>query len=130
MRTSLVTESFKRAINKIKGLNEGNLPKMLWHSDQGSQYTSYEYVNEILKVGKISYSTKGTPTDNGGQESFFGRLKEETLSEMQECETLEELKKLVKEKLNYYNYKRLHTRIKYQTPSAFTLISLKNKISV
>jgi transposase InsO family protein len=127
MQTSLVINSFKQAVKQIKNLNQGKLPEMLWHSDQGTQYTSYEYVNQILKIGKISYSTKGTPTDNGGQESFFGRLKQETLHELQDCDSIEELRKLVKKKIDYYNNRRLHTSIKYMTPRAFTALSLKNK---
>lgn len=95
--------------------------------DQGSQYTSYDYVDIVLKAGfTLSYSTPGTPTENPGQESFFGRLKDESRDEFQEMETFEELKKLIDSKMSYYNNRRLHTSLKLQSPKKFTLNFIKN----
>lgn len=72
----------------------GQIPqKPLFHQDQGSQYTSYPYVEEALKHGTLSYSTPGTPTENPGQESFFGRFKDEWADEIRELETFEQIKK-------------------------------------
>lgn len=127
METSLVMNSFKKAIKylKKKGIKIGKRKKgILFHSDQGSQYTSYEYVEEVLKIAKLSYSTPGTPTDNPWQESFFGRFKDEWKDEINELESFEEVEKFIKEKIKYYNYKRLHTGINYQTPYFFTKNSL------
>ena len=127
METKLVTGSFKQAILNIKKLL-GKLPKeLLCHSDQGSQYTSYEYVDLVLKANlTLSYSTPGTPTENPGQESFFGRLKDESRDEFQEMRTFEELKKLIDKKISYYNNRRLHTSLKRQSPKKFTLNFIKN----
>lgn len=80
MDTKIVKESLKIAVGKIKKiLTVKNIKNkdIIFHSDQGSQYTSYEYVTDILKLGILSYSNPGTPTENSGQESFFGRLKGE-----------------------------------------------------
>ena len=122
MEAKLTIGSFRLAILVMKKLI-GKLPdNLLSHSDQGSQYTSYEYVNEVLKNSLIlSYSTPGTPTENPGQESFFGRLKDECKHEFLEMETFEELKKLISKKINYYNNDRLHTSLKLQTPKKYTL---------
>lgn len=127
METKLVINSFRRAIQNIKKLLK-KLPKeLLWHSDQGSQYTSYDYVNEVLKNGfTLSYSTPGTPTENAGQESFFGRLKDECKDEFREMTTFEELKKLIDKKISYYNNERLHTSLNLQSPKKFTLNYIKN----
>lgn len=127
METKLTLASFKQAIWTIKKLL-GKLPKeLLCHSDQGSQFTSYEYVETVLKCGlALSYSTPGTPTENPGQESFFGRLKDENRDEFLEMETFEELEKLINKKISYYNNKRLHTSIKLQSPKKFTLNFIKN----
>lgn len=127
METKLVLASFKQAILTIKKLL-GKLPKeILCHSDQGSQFTSYEYVETVLKAGlTLSYSTPGTPTENPGQESFFGRLKDECKEEFLEMETFEQLKKLIVQKISYYNDKRLHTSIGLQSPKKFTLNFIKN----
>ena len=100
---------------------------MLSHSDQGTQYTSYDYVNLVLARGlTLSYSTPGTPTENPGQESFFGRLKDESRDEFLEMETYEELEKLIDRKLGYYNNKRLQRSLKCQTPKKFTNDFIKN----
>ena len=127
MEAKLVIASFKQAILTIKKLL-GKLPKkLLSHSDQGSQYTSYEYVETVLKTGlTLSYSTPGTPTENPGQESFFGRLKDECKEEFLEMETFEKLEKLIGQKISYYNDKRLHTSLGLQSPKKFTLNFIKN----
>lgn len=113
------------AKKKIKKLIWQLPKKMIWHQDQGSQYTSYSYVDAIAQVGIISFSTKGTPTDNPGQESFFGRFKDEWADDMQELQTQEELKKFIKNKIRYYNNKRRHTSIDYIAPKTFTKKFLK-----
>ena len=127
MEAKIVIESFRQAVWTIKKLL-GKLPKeLLCHSDQGSQYTGYEYVETALKTGlTLSYSTPGTPTENPGQESFFGRLKDESKDEFLEMETFEALKKLINKKIRYYNNKRLHTSLNLQTPRKFTLSFIKN----
>jgi putative transposase len=125
METELVLSSLKKAIKylKKKGLK---IPKnILFHSDQGSQFTSYEYVNAILQIGMISYSTPGTPTENPGQESFFGRFKDEWRGEIRELKSFKEVKKFIESKIKYYNYQRLHTSIGYQAPYIFTKSTLK-----
>ncbi len=127
MEAKLVIASFQQAILTIKKLL-GKLPKeLLWHSDQGSQYTSYDYVEEVLKSKfTLSYSTPGTPTENPGQESFFGRLKDESKDEFLEMETFEQLKKLIDKKISYYNNKRIHTSLNLKSPKKFTLNLIKN----
>ncbi len=119
--------SLKKAIARIKGLI-GYIPEeLLCHSDQGSQYTSYKYIDMVLKNKIVlSYSTPGTPTENAGQESFFGRFKDENKHEFLEMESFLEIKKLISKRINYYNDKRLHTSIKLKSPKKFTLNFIKN----
>ena len=125
METSLVLRSLKKAIKYLKKKKIKFRKDTIFHSDQGSQFTSYEYVNAILQIGKISYSTLGTPTENPGQESFFGRFKDEWQAEIKELKSFIEVKKFIEGKIKYYNYQRLHTSIKNQTPYFFTKNSLK-----
>jgi putative transposase len=125
METSLVLGSLKKALKFLKK-KKLKIPKsILFHSDQGSQMTSYEYVSAVLQIGQLSYSTPGTPTENPGQESFFGRFKDEWRDEIRELQTFPEVKKFVQTKIKYYNYHRLHTSIKNQTPYNFTKSTLK-----
>jgi len=125
METELVLSSLKKVVGYLKRKNIEIPKNIIFHSDQGSQFTSYEYVNAILQVGKISYSTPGTPTENPGQESFFGRFKDEWRGEIRELKNYSEVKKFIESKIKYYNYQRLHTSIGYQAPYIFTKKSLK-----
>lgn len=129
METSLVMQSLNMATKTMKTL-WGQLPpkvKLLFHQDRGTQYTSYQYVQAILGLGIISYSDPGTPTHNPGQESFFGRFKDDWKDEIAEIETFEDLKIFVKSKINYYNYERRHTSIGLVAPWTFTKSFLKNR---
>lgn len=46
------------------------------HSDQGSEYRSYEYFEALEKYNiSASMSRKSSPWENGSQESFYGKLK-------------------------------------------------------
>ena len=97
MKTELVLKSLEKAKKNIKKLTKKkSLPSnLICHSDQGSQYTSHEYTNAVLKSNMtLSYSTPGTPTENPGQESFFGRFKDECQKEINEIQNFKELKKL------------------------------------
>jgi len=123
MDANLVRSSFKRACKNIRHLC-GRLPKLLWHQDRGSQYTSYEYVEDVLQVGALSYSQKGRPTDNPGQESCFGRFKDEWEQEIGELQSFKDVVRFIDKKMRYYNHKRLHTSIGNQTPCAFTKAQL------
>jgi len=125
--SSLVRRSLKQALKKIRSLIGTIRKEVIIHQDQGSQYTSYGYIEDVLAVATISYSTKGTPTDNPGQESFFGRFKDEWEDELLELETFDKLERFIQTKIHYYNAKRLHTRIGNQTPLKFTKEFLKKR---
>jgi len=125
MDVDIVRSSLKFATKTIKKLtkkfvSKKNKNKILFHQDQGSQYTSYAYVEDVMKIGKISYSTPGTPTENPGQESFFGRFKEDYADEIREIKTFKEVERFIKKKMRYYNHKRIHTSIGYTNPYSFT----------
>jgi len=127
METELVINSFQMALRAIKKIANVIPEKLICHQDQGSQYTSYEYVDLVLKNKLIlSYSAPGTPTDNPGQESFFGRLKDDNQAEFNEVKNFKKLEKLIKNKMKYYNNKRLHTSLKNKSPKKFTINFIKN----
>ena len=80
-----------------------------------------------MKFAHMSYSNPGTPTHNPGQESFFGKFKDDWRDEIAEMETFEALEKFVKEKIKYYNDERRHTSIELVSPWNFTKSFLKNR---
>ena len=95
-------------------------PGVIHHSDQGVQYASAEYTEELKAHGfQISMSRRGNPYDNATMESFFKTLKQEEVY-LYEYETIDD----VKARLPYfieevYNRKRLHSAIGYIPPSEF-----------
>lgn len=120
----LVFKSLNMAIDKIKK-KIGIIPKtLIFHQDRGSVYTSYSYVNKILSMAKLSFSAPGTPTDNAGQESFFGRFKNEWSDEILLINDQKDAILFIKNKIKYYNYERIHTTIGYQSPARFTSLFL------
>ncbi len=126
MEASLVNKSLEMAKLSIRKLVKKIPNKLLCHSDQGSQYTSYEYTNMVLMSNmRLSYSTPGTPTENSGQESFFGRLKEDCQDEISELKTFKDLEKYLVKRMKYYNRKRIHTSIGLQSPLKFTKTFIK-----
>lgn len=130
MTEDLAVKSFERAAKNIKRLARKmqiKLSKILCHQDRGSQFTGYRYVENVLKSNFVlSYSAPGTPTHNPGQESFFGRMKDENQDLFNEIKDFKSLEKLVNKLLNDYNRGRLHTSINNQTPAEFTKNFFKN----
>lgn len=88
------------------------------HSDQGNEYDSYDYVNQLIEDKVvISMSEKGHPWENGFQESFYSHFKLD-LGWTNQFETLPELIEAIHLQIYYYNTKRIHTKLKTQ-PQTF-----------
>lgn len=84
-----------------------NAKDVIIHSDQGFQYTSYEYQNMCRRYSfQISMSRKGTPLDNAVIESFHGRLKTETIHN-NDIHSVEELKSMVIDWIDFYDRQRI-----------------------
>ena len=101
----LVIDTLNEAISKRK-----DVFGLILHSDQGFQYTSYQYKaicnsNNI----QISMSRKGTPIDDSPMESFHGILKKETLYN-NNITSLQEYQKLVEDWILFYNTSRLKSK--------------------
>lgn len=89
----------------------GEVPKYI-HSDQGSEYRSEKYTGYVKGQNIIlSMSDKGSPWQNGQMESFMGKFKEES-GDLNRFETLPELIEYIYQQINYYNNKRIHTKLK------------------
>lgn len=90
------------------------------HSDRGSQYCSDAYQQLIKRYGlRCSMSRKGNCWDNAVAESFFHTLKIELIYQTN-YQTKEETKQNIFQYLEvYYNRKRRHSSIDYQTPYEF-----------
>lgn len=99
----------------------GTLKGLIVHQDQGSPYTSGDYLTAILeRQAFVSYSRPATPGDNLVNEAFFSRLKAEWGEQLTEAKTFEALRQLVSQAIAYYNTERYYTSIGCQTPAQFT----------
>jgi len=90
------------------------------HSDQGVQYTSKVYRQQLHEAGLIaSMSRKGMPYDNAVMESFFGSLKLE-LTHHERFVDREEARSKVFDYIEvFYNRQRLHSSLGYRSPTEF-----------
>lgn len=101
----LVIDTLNEAISKRKDVNG-----LILHSDQGFQYTSFEYKSICKSNGiTISMSRKGTPIDDSPMESWHGLLKKETLHN-NNITSLQEYQRLVEEWILFYNTTRLKSK--------------------
>jgi putative transposase len=82
------------------------------HSDQGSEYRSFNYLNLLKSLNiKPSMSAKASPWQNGYQESFYSGFKLE-LGQPDIYPTLGELVEAIANQIHYYNHLRIHTALK------------------
>lgn len=92
---------------------------LLHHSDQGSQYTSSDYL-DLLKECRcqISMSGVGNCYDNAAMESFFSTLKTECAGGQFESQV--QARTAIFEYIEvWYNRQRLHSTLGYLSPVEF-----------
>lgn len=119
--SELVVRSWKKALIMIKRLTGSSIKDMVIHQDRGSVYTGAEYISAVLKEKvRLSYSRRGEPGDNAVNEAFFSRLKEEWRDVFIEARSFDELQKMVRKAIDYYNNERYHSAIGLKAPLAFT----------
>jgi putative transposase len=117
MNTSLLLNTLNMALDN-RGKNHKGL---IFHSDQGSQYTSLIVQSYLKERGIIqSVSRKGNCWDNACAESFFKSLKAEMIDDKHKNYSLTQMKALVFDYIHvYYNQIRSHSSIGYLSPVLF-----------
>ena len=114
-----ITDMLDKAFDKIP-----DNTKLILHSDQGWQYQMKQYQYRLKQKGIIqSMSRKGNCLDNAVMENFFGLLKSELLY-LQQFDSLEHLKNELIEYIDYYNNRRIKSKLKGLTPVQFRRQSL------
>lgn len=108
---SLVSTMLHQAFTR---LNDKEKPMI--HSDQGWHYQMKQYRHVLKKRGMTqSMSRKGNCYDNAVIENFFGILKSEFLY-LKEFESIEHFKQELEQYIDYYNQKRIKTKLKGMSP--------------
>lgn len=106
----LVFDTFDRAIA------ENPMASPLFHSDRGFQYTSKIFKNKLDSINATqSMSRVARCIDNGPMEGFWGILKSE-MYYLRQFDTFDELKKAIDEYIEFYNTRRLQSKLKGMTP--------------
>jgi putative transposase len=94
----------------------------IFNTDQGSQYTSNEFVNLILDNGiKLSMDGKGRAIDNIYCERHWRSYKQEYLY-IHAPENGNQLFKGTSQYYDFYNYQRKHQSLNERTPSQLFLL--------
>ena len=93
-------------------------PGVLHHSDRGSQYCSHDYQQLLRGYGMTaSMSRKGNCWDNAPMESFFNSLKNERVFHRRYADRAEAKADLFDYIEVFYNRKRRHSSLNYQSPA-------------
>ena len=89
---------------------------LLFHSDQGANYTSRTFRTYLKELGiKSSFSNPGEPHDNAVMESFNTTLKKEEFY-VRHYRSERDLKDSIKEYIEFYNSYRIHSYNNKKTP--------------
>lgn len=119
LETTLVKEALKQAL-----VDRRPAPGLLHHSDRGSQYASSAY-RALLHSCRIrpSMSAAGHCYDNAAMESFWSTLKTEWLH-TKNFESHQDAQLAIFDYINtFYNPKRLHSALGYQSPVEYERIN-------
>lgn len=113
---SQITDMLEKAFNKIP-----DNTNLILHSDQGWQYQMKQYQYLLEKKGiRQSMSRKGNCLDNACAENFFGILKTELYYvKEKKYKNIEELEKDIIEYIDYYNNRRIKSKLKGMSPVKF-----------
>lgn len=102
-----------------------NIPD-IHNSDQGSQFTSDEYLGLLKQYDhiRISMDHKGRCFDNIFVERLWRTIKYEEVY-LKSYESPKEARQSLTEYLKFYNTERLHQSLKYKTPAEVYVTSFK-----
>jgi putative transposase len=119
--TQLVVDVLQDAVTKR------NTHPYIFHSDQGSEYTSNICIEWLIKHKILpSHSPKSKPWKNGHQESFYDKFKLE-FGKASRHGTIEKLIEAIGRYIHYYNTRRIHSALKMPPRSFFEKeISMQN----
>lgn len=110
----------------LKHMRKINLSGMILHSDHGTQYSSYDYIQLSKKMGfSISMSRVGNSLDNREAEYFFSNIKSEVLNNLNLHKySFERVHGVISEYIRWYNNERPQSILHWKTPEQFAQMSI------
>lgn len=113
--TSLTTAALVKAVKRRRPR-----PGLLFHTDRGSEYRSYEVQAVLQKYGIVpSMNRPYRSVDNAEMESFFKTLKGDVIRG-KTYRSFRVLRRDLSSYINhFYNPKRLHSSLGYRSPVEF-----------
>lgn len=107
--------------SKVMEINLRSPPSgLIHHSDRGSQYASHDYQALLKQHGMIAImSRKGNWWDDSPVERFFSSLKREWTGDQLYKTRRAAIADVREYVAMYYNSKRLHSTLDYQTPMEY-----------
>jgi transposase InsO family protein len=124
LSTTLITQDTILAAWRMAIINRPIQQPLIFHSDQGIQYASYLFTNELNKYNVIqSMSRKGNCWDNAVAENFFKILKSELVKHSVFYSILQAKTVLFEFIEIWYNRKRKHAYLGYKTPEQYGKIN-------
>ena len=108
------------SITNAVATEKPNCPRLRLRTDNGTQYTSHDFrkATRALGIGKHEFIWKNTPEQNGHVESFHKTLKKEYIWP-HEFKNYQDAEKVLSAAFADYNNERIHSSIKYMTPTEF-----------
>ena len=114
MTTGFVLDALNQAICQRSPVEGDGL---IHHSDRGSQYLSIRYTDRLAEAGiDTSVGSVGDSYDNALAESVIGLFKTEVIEFFKGWKSARDVEWETLQWVGWYNTKRLHGSIGYQTP--------------
>jgi putative transposase len=111
--TQLTRAAFDRAFRRRRPC------RLIFHSDRGIEYSAPGFGDRLKALGvRQSMTRGGTPADNAHAESFFHSLKADVVHGVA-FDTDARLRTCLRRYVRYYNHRRLHSSLGYQSPVEF-----------
>ena len=114
--TELALEAWEQVPTSLASFGQV-VEGLVVHHDRDPVFTSYAWTGRLLLQdrARVSYALRGA-RDNVEMESFYGRFKTENRSLLADAESLEALRVVVDDRMQYFNRERRHSTLSNRSP--------------
>lgn len=115
---SLEVQFCLTALDRALAAENNSGPPQIFNTDQGAQFTSGEFTGRLRdRAIQISMDGRGRALDNIFVERLWRSVKQEEVY-IHDYQTLEEAGSSLGRYFAFYNHRRMHQALAYQTPAA------------